>query len=116
MDPLVVLLAQRDRVFLRDASDGRPALRVPVLATGYFAGDADAIEVQLNLHGGGITQLRGRLLASWVLGSENCPVTFAEEPGDLVLGEVVRGGRVAVRLFAGTGGVLLLLRVSEALH
>jgi len=56
---------------------------------------------------------RGRLLTHWIVGGEDCPVTFREEQGDLVLDEVVRGGRVAVRTFFANGaGVLLLLGVT----
>jgi len=108
-----VLLAQRERVFLRDADDDGPALRVPVLASQHFVLGPDGVEVSLEARHGGKVIFRGRLLTHWIVGGEDCPVTFREEQGDLVLDEVVRGGRVAVRTFFANGaGVLLLLGVT----
>lgn len=108
------LLAQRDRVFLRDAGNGARG-RVPVLTAEHFAMGADGIEVRLNLRLGGTVCFSGRLLTHWLLGSEDYPVTRREQPDDLVLAEVLRGGRVAVRTFFNeTTGVMLLLVVTEA--
>ena len=103
------LLAQRERVFLADAG----GVRVPVLTSAFFvAGDED-VDVRLELRHGGRVSFRGRLVAHWLVGARDCPATVAEEPGDLVLAEVVSGGRVAVRSFVRPeAGVLLLLAVS----
>jgi hypothetical protein len=106
------LLTQRDRVYLRDAG-----VRVPVLAAGSFVTGPEDIEVSFDLRAGGKVSFRGRLLAHWVVGSVECPATFREEPGDLVLAEVVRGGRVAVRTFVRPdAGVMLLLLVRRELQ
>ena len=108
------VLAQRDRVFLRDAG----GVRVPVLTSERFVLGPDGVDVSLEARHGGKVSFRGRLLTHWIVGREDCPVTFAEEPGDLVLGEVLEGGRVAVRSFVTSdAGVLMLLALRDhSLH
>ena len=65
------------------------------------------VEVTLDTRHGGTTRQPCRLLAHWIADRENC---LAEEPADLVLCEVLDGGRVAVRtFFPNSAGVLMRL-------